>query len=272
MPSRYETKTREDGGIPFFPNHLLSEVALSFLIIGLLLVVSGLFPLGPGEKVDPLNPPTTLEPEWYFMAVYQFLKTESVQPFHGVLLSAMVGLFLVAIPFLEVGKRAASVRRLISALVLVGLTQLVVLTFYGYATPGQAARFMDFQFILAFTITNLVSGVLILRAFLKIRKSGSDRGSAFGSRRQDSKRGVPTNHSVQILHIGTAFVLGVFGLGVLLPALLKLAVSPTSLELAVESLVGLGAVSFSVFVLGRYIYRVDRKAGRVTKRLSAFES
>ena len=77
--------------IPFFPNHLLSEIALAFAILGLIVIFSSLFPVKLAEKYDPLNPPQILEPEWYFMGVYQFLKTQGVQPIHGVVHSPCSG-------------------------------------------------------------------------------------------------------------------------------------------------------------------------------------
>src|SRR5208337_2614526 len=80
--------------VPFFPNVLLSEMTLAIAVIGLLAISVSLFPLKLGEKFNPINPPTILEPEWYFMGVYQFLKTESVQPLHGIILMAALGVFM----------------------------------------------------------------------------------------------------------------------------------------------------------------------------------
>ena len=59
--------------IPFFPNHILSEIALAFAILGLIAIFASLFPAELGKKYDPLNPAQTLEPEWYFMGIYEFL-------------------------------------------------------------------------------------------------------------------------------------------------------------------------------------------------------
>ena len=48
--------------IPFFPNHILSEIALAFAILGLIAIFASLFPAELGKKYDPLNPAQTLEP------------------------------------------------------------------------------------------------------------------------------------------------------------------------------------------------------------------
>ncbi|HXZ97922.1 MAG TPA: hypothetical protein VED24_00995, partial [Candidatus Acidoferrum sp.] len=93
--------------IPFFPNHLLSEIALAFAILGLIVIFASLFPAELGKKYDPLNPPQTLEPEWYFMGVYQFLKTQAIQPIHAVALLSVLGILLVLVPFIDRGPRRA---------------------------------------------------------------------------------------------------------------------------------------------------------------------
>jgi quinol-cytochrome oxidoreductase complex cytochrome b subunit len=86
-----------DEEVPFFPNVLLEEFSFAVAVIGLLAIFVSLFPLKLGEKFDPLNPPSILEPEWYFMGFYQFLKTQSVQPIYGMVLMSALGIFIVCI-------------------------------------------------------------------------------------------------------------------------------------------------------------------------------
>lgn len=123
--------------IPFFPNHLLSEIALAFAVLGLIVIVASLFPVKLAEKYDPLNPPQILEPEWYFMGVYQFLKTQGVQPVHSVILLSLLAVLLILVPFIDRGsQRAARDRPLMMAAAFVVALQFLVLTVYGYATPS----------------------------------------------------------------------------------------------------------------------------------------
>jgi quinol-cytochrome oxidoreductase complex cytochrome b subunit len=112
LQDHYEGQTEEsDSEVPFFPNVLLVEVSLAIAVIGLLAIFVSLFTLKLGEKFDPANPPTILEPEWYFMGVYQFLKTQSVEPLYGILLLAALGIFLILVPFIDRGSERRRLRR-----------------------------------------------------------------------------------------------------------------------------------------------------------------
>ena len=158
--------------IPFFPNHLLSEVALAFVILGLIVMFASLFPAGMGEKHDPLNPPEVLEPEWYFMGVYQFLKTQGVQPIHAVILLSVLGVLLILVPAIDRGARRAPKDRplMMAAALVVGL-EFLVLTGYGYATPGEVASFSNPTFLVAFLVVNGISIVALLLGAYKQRRT-----------------------------------------------------------------------------------------------------
>jgi cytochrome b6-f complex subunit 4 len=156
--------------IPFFPNHLLSEIALSFAILGLMVIFASLFPAELGKKYDPLNPPQTLEPEWYFMGVYQFLKTQAIQPIHAVALLSVLGILLVLVPFIDRGpRRAPKDRPLMMAAAFVVALQFCVLTGYGYATPGQVATLSNPTFLAVILIVNGISVAALLYGAYKQR-------------------------------------------------------------------------------------------------------
>lgn len=149
--------------IPFFPNHLLSEIALAFALLGLIVIFASLFPTKLAEKYDPLNPPQILEPEWYFMGVYQFLKTQGVEPVHGVALLSILAILLVLVPFIDRGAgRAPKDRPLMMAAVFVVAFQFLFLTAYGYATPGQVAMFSDPKVIALLFVVNGISATALL--------------------------------------------------------------------------------------------------------------
>jgi quinol-cytochrome oxidoreductase complex cytochrome b subunit len=157
--------------IPFFPNHLLSEIALAFAILGLIVIFASLFPAELGEKYDPLNPAQTLEPEWYFMGVYQFLKTQAIQPIHAVALLSVLAILLVLVPFIDRGTgRAPKDRPLMMAAASVVAIQFLVLTGYGYATPGQVATFSNPTFLTLLLVVNGISiAALMLGAYRQRR-------------------------------------------------------------------------------------------------------
>jgi quinol-cytochrome oxidoreductase complex cytochrome b subunit len=157
--------------IPFFPNHLLSEIALAFAILGLIVIFASLFPAKLAEKYDPLNPPQILEPEWYFMGVYQFLKTQGVQPVHGVALLSLLGIVLILVPFIDRGsQRAPRDRPLTMAAAFVVALQFLVLTIYGYATPGQVAAFSDPKVITLLIVVNGISLAALLTGAYRQRR------------------------------------------------------------------------------------------------------
>lgn len=153
-----ESAESSEEEIAFFPNHLLSEIALSLAILGFILIFASLFPTRLAEKYDPLNPPQFLEPEWYFMGVYQVLKTQGVQPIHGVILLAVLGLLVILVPFVDRGtRRSPRERPLMMAAALVIILQFFALTAYGYATPGQTATFTDPSYLAMFVLVNVIS-------------------------------------------------------------------------------------------------------------------
>jgi quinol-cytochrome oxidoreductase complex cytochrome b subunit len=83
----------------FFPDYVLDEVVAWYLLIAILVVLASLFPAGVEGKANPLETPPATKPEWYFLAVYEFLKI--VPKIVGIMLP-VVGLAILAVwPFLE---------------------------------------------------------------------------------------------------------------------------------------------------------------------------
>lgn len=161
--------------VPFFPNVLLAEMSLAFAAIGLLTIFVALFPLTLGEKFDPIHPPAILEPEWYFMGVYQILKTQGVQPIYAVVLLACLGVFMVAVPFIDRGSERRPLRRpMFLAFAFFVAAEFLGLTIYGYLSPGQVGSFAEPNFTAAFLVTNIVAILLaglVLYADRRIRRS-----------------------------------------------------------------------------------------------------
>jgi quinol-cytochrome oxidoreductase complex cytochrome b subunit len=161
----------KDDKVRFFPNVLLAEMSLAIAVIGLLAVFVSLFPLKLGEKFDPLNPPSILEPEWYFMGFYQFLKTQDVTPFYGIILMAGVAIFIVLIPFLDRGEERRPLRRpIFMAAAFLMVTEFLGLTIYGYLSPGQTGSFSSLKFTTAFIIVNSIAVLLIILVFAANRR------------------------------------------------------------------------------------------------------
>ncbi len=63
----------------FFPDHILTEVALALFLMFLLTFLALVFPAGLDAKADPLVTPEHIKPEWYFFWAFRWLKLMSDQ-------------------------------------------------------------------------------------------------------------------------------------------------------------------------------------------------
>lgn len=123
----------EKDSIPFYPDHVRTEfkvvVVLSVIVIGLG-ILGLLLPLGLGDPADPLNTPTHVKPEWYFLALYQMLKY--VPKTAGVVAPVLAVGVLALWPFIDrmpdPSKRAAKIRFIVVAVTVV---TMIVLTIWG---------------------------------------------------------------------------------------------------------------------------------------------
>jgi len=131
--------------MPFFPNFFLRDLVGWLCALGVLAALAAYFPAELGKKADPFQPaPVGIKPEWYFMAMFQTLK---LLPAHilgiegellGVLGFGIIGLILVAMPFLD--RRAAPVKassRLAVGFGLLLIVYSVVLTYLGYTMSAM---------------------------------------------------------------------------------------------------------------------------------------
>jgi ubiquinol-cytochrome c reductase cytochrome b subunit len=152
--------------VPFFPNVLLAEASLAVAVIGLIVIFVSLFPLRLGVKFDPMNPPTILEPEWYFMGFYQFLKTQGVQPIHGIIMMAALAIFMVLVPFIDRSAERRPLRRpFFTAAAFFAACEFIGLTIFGYMSPGQVGSFSSAAFATAFAVTNSAAIVTLALVF-----------------------------------------------------------------------------------------------------------
>jgi quinol-cytochrome oxidoreductase complex cytochrome b subunit len=82
---------------------------------------------------------------------------------HGVALLFVLGILLILVPFIDRGnQRAPRDRPLMMAAAFVVAVQFLVLTVYGYATPGQVAAFSDAMVIALLVVVNGISVAALL--------------------------------------------------------------------------------------------------------------
>ena len=123
----------DESTVPFFPDHvgLEAKVAVAFGIFVIIVGLVGLFlPVGLQDPADPMNTPTHVKPEWYFLALYQLLKfiPKGIGAAAPVIL---VGLILVW-PFLDrkPDKSSKNTRNRFIAMAI-AMAILIMLTIWG---------------------------------------------------------------------------------------------------------------------------------------------
>ena len=139
-PRRYKhAEYPEKDTIPFFPNYIILEVIVSYLVLALLVVLATVLPAGLEEQADPFNTPQHIKPEWYFLWIYQFIKVPSMLIGPGVL-AELAGIFIPAVcivllfllPFLDrKPERRPGRRRLAMVVMVLILAVLVALSIWG---------------------------------------------------------------------------------------------------------------------------------------------
>lgn len=124
----------------FFPTFALKDAMVWLLVINLLAVFVTFMPWGLGPQADAFAPaPAGIKPEWYFLAMFQFLKyvPAYVGPLEGeqagLLFFMLIGLTFAAAPFIDNGKRPAAAK-FFSLFGWVVLAGFVVFTLWGFAS------------------------------------------------------------------------------------------------------------------------------------------
>ena len=129
----------EEDTIPFYPNYIILEVIVSFIVLAALIVLTTVLPAGLEEKADPFSTPQHIKPEWYFLWIYQFVKLPSVvlgsglaAGLAGIFIPAIGILLLILLPFLDrKPQRHPRDRKLAMAIMALVLVILAALSIWG---------------------------------------------------------------------------------------------------------------------------------------------
>jgi ubiquinol-cytochrome c reductase cytochrome b subunit len=140
FPRRYKhPEYPEEDTIPFFPNYIILEVIVSFIVLAALIVFATVLPVGLEDKADPFNTPQHIKPEWYFLWIYQFIKVPPriigpgvLAELAGILIPAIGILLLILLPFLDrKPERHPRRRKLAMAINILILAGFVALSIWG---------------------------------------------------------------------------------------------------------------------------------------------
>lgn len=133
MPDESKVTVQENDTIPFYPDHVRTElrVVLGIALLAIFVGSVGLIhPVGLGEPADPLNTPAHVKPEWYFLSLYQVLKF--IPKTVGALLPVVAVIVLTIWPFIDRRRDATSRIKFFRFLaVLVILFVIIALTIWG---------------------------------------------------------------------------------------------------------------------------------------------
>lgn len=128
-PVGKEQEEKKGEGIPFFPDHVLKEGIVFFILLGFLVTLSILLPFDLGEKADPTQTPHAIKPEWYFLPMYQVLKY--FPKLVGIFVVALAPIFLFLWPFVDRSKERHPLKRPFS--ILFGVLVILSLLLFGFA-------------------------------------------------------------------------------------------------------------------------------------------
>ena len=122
--------------IPFLPNFLYRDILGWTLALGLIVLLSSLFPWELGEKADILKPaPPHVKPEWFFVFMYETLKY--VPKAIGVFGFAIAGAVWVLLPFFDKKSNRGEINRLYTVIGIFAVVYMVFFTILGYWSPGE---------------------------------------------------------------------------------------------------------------------------------------
>ncbi|HEX9780534.1 MAG TPA: cytochrome bc complex cytochrome b subunit [bacterium] len=128
---------RDERSMPFVPDFLLRDLVAWCVMLGAVLALAVYLPATLGEQADPFAPtPAGIEPEWYFLWMFQTLKLVPSHVFglEGELLAiggiGIAGAALVLVPWLDRPARRGRAHWLMALLGWVGMSYVVGMTVY----------------------------------------------------------------------------------------------------------------------------------------------
>lgn len=131
---RYED---HPGGIPFFPNYLLQDLAAIAVCMAVFFALlffepSLFFPKDAFVPADQFRTPEHIKPEWYFLANYQTLKLFPSEII-GLAVQGVVMVVLALLPFMDRGAERHPLKRPVFLLVSIGgIVVWIGLTIWGH--------------------------------------------------------------------------------------------------------------------------------------------
>ena len=138
---RHTPGEETEHGHPFFPHHVIDQVLILYVLIGVVVTLGVLLPFGLHEKADPLRTPIGIKPEWYFLTTYQLVKY-LVPEWIAFVVMGLAAVALVLWPFIDAAlERRAPGRQLHLKLGALALAVTLLLALLGYASERHVTVF-----------------------------------------------------------------------------------------------------------------------------------
>jgi len=272
---------KERKTVPIFPDVTLYLLELAAVFGAGMLLISALFPLNlPAAYSSRAAGQIVEQPDWYFLWMYQILK---IQAFEGkftigstqiqylaVALGLVTLLFavLLLLPLLDRSKtRRVRARPIFVTLGIIFVAELVVLSVWGYLTPG--VQIPNYQAALVLGGTALLVGgssLVAFRMFGQRRTTGTTSGLTTDVQ-ADPRRAVFNKASAVVL----LCALGAMAIGSTFQAMISVVLGGATLTNLVFlgiSLTGLAAVCIATMF---FVYRTELRQSQIRKRIRFFE-
>jgi cytochrome b6 len=267
--------------VPIFPDVTLYLIELAAVFGAGMLLISALFPLNlPPAYSSQAASQIVAQPDWYFLWMYQILKiqafegTFSIGSTHIQFLAVALGLVtllftvLVLLPLIDRSKaRRVRARPTFVTLGIIFVAELVVLSVWGYLTPG--IQIPNYQAALVLGGTALLVGGASLMAF-RVFGRREDTGPA-----TELTSKVPTNPKLAVFNKASIVILlcalGALAIGSTLQAVLStilVGATTSNLVFLGLSLAGLAAVCLATI---RFVYLTELGQNKIRRRVRFFE-
>lgn len=130
------------GEVPWFPTIYLYFAMIGSVFAAIIFAASALFPIQLAVQYSPAAAANYVpQPEWYFLSMYQVLKFASFEGngiYYALGTVTVFAAGIVLLPFIDLGrKRDPKARPFYTTAGLVLIGEVLVLTVWGYLTPGQ---------------------------------------------------------------------------------------------------------------------------------------
>ncbi len=123
------------------PRALRISIPMVIGVFAVIFIATGVYPAELGPKFDPSLTPEFMPPEWYFLWVYALLRTWAPVIIAGVIVPGALILIMMAIPWLDTGRRPRLTDRPVFA--VVGMTAVaywIYLTIRSLIGVGPPAK------------------------------------------------------------------------------------------------------------------------------------